>query len=341
MRPAPPTIRVGLLTTWNTRCGIAEYSRHLAHALRRIEGVEVTVFGSRNAPARAVREYEDWAVPAFDVQLWREDLAYGLDADAILDRDLDVLHVQYSNSFYNRRSLMRLLRHFPGVIALTYHDKDVPHATFPHRLADLLYTHREDVGVGPRRLLPQGVELHPPVVKTFGLGASRSDLIGEVCERNGWRFEMSPGGARWVEGEALYRWLRDCDAIVLWYDDRPDSGGSAAAPLALSTRRPVFVNDVSQFADLRDGLATLRKLRSLGELEAELRDLFAKEMSADHSWERVAARLVNDYREALANHGSRGRGARMRSHLFAAVDRKPMIAHKRRLVGPRPGVVDG
>ena len=63
------------------------------------------------------------------------------------------------------------------------------------------------------------------MIKTFGLGKARIDVIAEICERNGWRFEKSFGEKRWLEYDELYRWLRDCDAIVLWYDGGPDLRG--------------------------------------------------------------------------------------------------------------------
>jgi hypothetical protein len=333
------TLRIGLLTTWNTRCGIAEYSRHLAQAMRRLDDLDVTVLGSRNFGDRAVRDYEEWALPVFDVQAWSPSLAYSLDVDKVLDRNLDVLHVQYSNVFFHRRSLLTLMRRFSGVVALTYHDKIVPRATFPYQLADLLYAHREDVGVGPRRLIPQGIEVTTPVVKTFGLGRSRHDVIAEVCERNGWSFEASFGERRWVRTEELRVWLRDSDAIVLWYDDDPTAGGSAAAPMALSTRRPVIVNDTEWFRDLEDGVSTLRKVRTPGELEGVLRDLFTDGYVESRSWDMVAATLVRDYHAALAKRqGGLHDGGRLplRGYVFAAGDRKPMIARKRRLLHQTP-----
>jgi hypothetical protein len=338
------TLRIGLLTTWNTRCGIAEYSRHLAHAMRRRNDVEVTVLGSRNFGDRAVREYEDWALPVFDVQIWSPDLDYSLDVARVLELELDVLHVQYSNVFFHRRSLLDLMRRFPGIVALTYHDKVVSKATFPHRLPDLLYAHRGDVGVGPRRLIPQGIEVRPPVVKTFGLGKSRDDVVAEVCERNGWRFEASFGEERWIETEELRDWLRDSDAIVLWYDEDLSSGGSAAVPMALSTRRPVLVNDTEWFRDLKDGVSTLRKLRTPEELESSLRTLFSDGWVESRSWDVVAATLVGDYRAAQAARGNGDfpqRRIPLRSRLFAARDPKPLIARKRRILHQTPAHREG
>jgi hypothetical protein len=327
------SLRVGLLTSWNTRCGIAEYSRSLAGAMRRRGDVEVTVFGSRNVGDRAVREYEDWAVPTFEVQLWTPGWRHGFDPDAVLEAELDVLHIQYSNVFYSRRALVEVMRRFRGVLAITWHDKYVPRM-FPWHMADLLYAHREDVGVGPRRFIPQGIEVRPPVVKTFGLGKSRTDIIGEICERNGWAFESSFGENRWLETEELRAWLRDSDAIVLWYDEDHSSGGSAAVPMALSTRRPVFVNDTEWFRDLPERAENLTKVSSPEQLEAAMRERFADGYTEPRSWDRVAETLVADYTAVLAESPA-GRRQPVRSRLFSMTDNKPMIRRKRALVGPR------
>jgi hypothetical protein len=318
-------MRIGILSTWNTRCGIAEYSRHLVAALRRQGDLDVTVLGSRNFGERAVAPYEDWVAPTFDVQIWHPKHSFELDVETIMRHLLDVLHVQYSNLFYDRGRLIDLLRRFPGVTALTYHDKAVG-LGFPYHLLDLLYAHREDVGTGPRRLIPQGIDLRPPVVKTFGLGKSRLDIIGDVCKRNGWDFQHSFGEDRWLDSEELFAWLRDSDAIVLWYDDDHRSGGSAGAPLAIGTRRPVFVNDTEWFSDLPERTSNLRKLHTPEELEAALRETFTDPYSESRTWDSVAGTLLADFGEAL----ERGpaalprRSDALRARAFVTLDHKPV-----------------
>jgi hypothetical protein len=322
-----------MLTTWNTQCGIGEYSRHLAGAMRRRGDVDLRIFGSRNVGHRAVREYEEGETPVFRVQAWDPAASYEFDIDTVLAADLDVLHIQYSNLFYKRPRLIELMRRFDGVVALTYHDKIVPRTTFPHTFPDLLYAHREDVGIGERRYIPQGIDVRPPVIKSFGLGKSRDDIIGAVCERNGWRFETSYGEQRWLESEELYQWLRDCDAIVLWYDEDLTAGGSAAAPLAIATRRPVFVNDTEWFRDLPDRTTTVRKVGDVEELEREMRAVLDDPYAAKRSWDLVAETLVTDYREALAARaaGTARRRMPIRARGFAAMDDKPLIRIKRKL----------
>jgi hypothetical protein len=329
-----PVLKVGLLSTWNTRCGISEYTRHLVEAMRRRDDVAVTVFGSRNHGDRAVREFDDGEVAVFDVQLWNPDHDFEFDAAPILAAGLDVLHIQYANLFYRRRDLVELMERFDGVIALTYHDKTVSRIAFPHQMADVLFTHRDDVGLGERILIPQGIDLRAPVIKTFGLGKSRDDLIAPICEGNGWRLETSFGEDRWLEAEELFAWLRDSDAIVLWYDDDPQVGESAAAALAVGTRRPVFVNETQWFANLPQRTATLRKVATLDELERELRELLVDDYAQQRSWDVVAQTTIDAYRAALIARGADGAGgghrAPVRARAYTAMDQKPLIRIKNR-----------
>jgi hypothetical protein len=318
-------MHIGILSTWNTRCGIAEYSRHLVDALRRQGDVEVTVLGSRNFGERAIAPYEDWVEPTFDVQIWHPKHAFALDVEAILEHQLDVLHIQYSNLFYDRARLIELLHRLPMVSALTYHDKGGALA-FPYELVDLLYAHREDVGIGPRRLIPQGIDLRRPVVKTFGLGKSRLDIIGAVCERGGWDFQHSFGEDRWLDGDELFSWLRDSDAIVLWYDDDHRSGSSAGAPLAIGTRRPVFVNDTQWFRDLPERTANLHKVHTPEELEAGLRETFANPYAESRTWDSVAKTLIEDFRDALQRAPTSVPRScdGLRERAFVTLDHKPI-----------------
>jgi hypothetical protein len=327
-------LKVGLLSSWNTVCGISEYSRSLVQAMRRRDDVHVTVFGSRNYGKLDVRPYSEDEMPVMDVQAWHPDRKSTLDVEAILGSDLDVLHIQYSRLFYNRRRLVDLMRRFEGVLALTYHDKAIGRA-FPWQLADLLFAHREDVGAGPRNLIPQGIDLRPPVVKTFGLGGKSRDvdLIADICARNGWQLETTFGRQSWMETEELRQWLRDSDAIVLWYPEVRTSGGSASAPRALGTRRPVFVNDTLSFSDLPERTTNLRKVSSPEELEAAMRDELVNEYAEARSWDRVAAFIVKSYREALAaRDGAKGRrSAPLSARVYTALDHQPLSRVKHRL----------
>jgi hypothetical protein len=301
--------------------------------MRRRGDVHVEVFGSRNFGERDVRPYDKGESPVMDIQAWHPDKRSTLDVETILAAELDVLHIQYSSLFYNRRRLVDLMRRFPAVLALTYHDKLIGRG-FPWQLADLRFAHREDVGLGPRKLIPQGIDVRLAVVKTFGLGGKSRDvdLIADICARNGWQLETTFGRQSWMETEELRQWLRDSDAIVLWYPEVKTSGGSASAPLAIGTRRPVFVNDTLSFSDLPERTTNLRKVSSAEELELAMREELVNEYAEARSWDRVASFIVESYREALATlDGDGRRRAPLGARVYTVLDHKPLSRVKHRL----------
>ena len=292
-------MKVGLLTTYRTICGISEYSSHLARALRRA-GADVIVLGSRNYGHRALPPEEadgDLKVrPVFDVEIWSPQLQHELDVDAILALDLDVIHVQYEVLLYHRERLQQLLDRFDGVKVITWHDQLVP-PDMPGPW-DVQLRHRAD---GPGQVIPVGIENVPPLVRTFGLGRSRADIICTICDAHGWRFEQSFGDQRWLGQSELHDWLREADAIVLWYPDVDSAGSSLAARTALATRRPLIVNDTRWFADLPSQGPHLAKVADdPSALEHALHAALDDRYITDCSWEHVAHLHLNTYERASA-----------------------------------------
>lgn len=297
-----------MLTSWNTQCGIAEYSRALVEALQASSDVELLVLGSRNYDERAVAPDEDYVVACFDVEQWNRDGRNELDVERVLELGLDVLHVQFQLALYNLARLGELLERFEGATVITWHDNWVPPELAGHRF-DVALTHR--LGVGPAtQVIPFGVRNMPAIVRTFGLGRTREDIIGPICERNGWTFESAAtseapfGGQNWLTWRELHDWLRGADAIVLWYAENGLVGSSQAAHTAIATRRPVVVTDTTWFADLSHSPGVLHKVRDEpAALEATLRELLGiNPMVAEAAWEYVADLHIAHYRRALADH---------------------------------------
>ena len=302
-------MKVGLLTTWNTQCGIAEYSRSLAEALQARDDVELVVLGSRNYDERAVADDEDYVVPCFDVELWNRYGHHELDVERILDLGLDVLHVQYEMMLYNLPRLHLLLERFNGAKIVTWHDNCIPPDLEWQRF-DLAFTHR--LGVGPNgEVIAHGARDVPAIVRTFGLGRTCKDLIAQICKRNGWTFESAAtseaafGGPGWRPWRELHDWLRGADAIVLWYEDDELAGCSGAARTALATRRPVVVNDVTWFADLPERSGLLYKVADdPAVLETTLLELLRTNPLVEAAeWGAIAEHHVESYRRAMT-HGS-------------------------------------
>ena len=286
-------LKIGILTSWNTQCGIAEYSRHLVNAFHRRADVEVTVLGSRNYGDRKIAEHESYVRPSFAVPAWNNGVDHSLDVEQILALDLDVLHVQYEVVFYEPQKFQELLSRFTGIKVITYHDNCFPEA-FDFNLCHAAIVHRDTIGKGPRYVMPFGIEDVPPMVKTFGLGRSRADIIGKICAQQGWQFEHSFGERTWKTSDELTSWLRDSDAIVLYYDEAPAAGSSQAARTAIATRRPVIVNNTTWFKDVEGVHAVVESPR---ELEQTLCELLINPIITDSSWDNLAAATLDIYKE--------------------------------------------
>jgi hypothetical protein len=251
----------------------------------------------RSVPEESRHEVHDIA----KIGLWRDDGQYALDADRILDLGLDVVHCQYEGMLFNQEPLADLARRFEGPTAITFHDACI-RPDFPYEAFDLAFTHRHGVGPPHAEVIPFGIEDRPPVVRTFGLGRTRSDLVAPICERNGWVFETAAshepihgGGQAWRSHEDLIAWLRGADAIVLWYDDNGMAGSSQAARTAMAARRPLFVNDVTWFRDLPRFAHNFSKVPSLAALEEVLQTELWSEYVTSNSWDYVARTLLDRY----------------------------------------------
>lgn len=120
-------LRIGLITTWNSVCGVAEYSRALAGALR-ARGHSVVILSSH--PVNPVPGGSDGdAVYRFFYTGWHRER--GAEADVVLRavarHALDVLHLQYQNFIYPGEFLpvLRRLSACAPLVA-TFHDAGVP-----------------------------------------------------------------------------------------------------------------------------------------------------------------------------------------------------------------------
>jgi len=124
-------LRVGLITTWNTQCGIAEYSRFLAAALVQ-KGVTLVILG--NYPVRPVPWSSDGEkVYRFFYTGWHDKR--GVDARTLFQsverEQLEILHLQYETFLYPPPFLSVLRRAAQRLpVVVTFHGPDVP-ADFP------------------------------------------------------------------------------------------------------------------------------------------------------------------------------------------------------------------
>lgn len=94
--------RIGWISTWNSKCGIATYSQHLVDAMPG----KVTVFSPQNEETLLGEDTS--------IRSWRQSKSLS-NLSRILDNEkadeLDVFIIQFNFGFYNHRDLAQFIRH--------------------------------------------------------------------------------------------------------------------------------------------------------------------------------------------------------------------------------------
>ena len=106
LAPAPP-LRIGWVSSWGVRCGVAEYSRHLLEAMLATgEAGEITVLCDQRTPGKA-RESIDVIVRS----CWELGLPSGAPplARAVAQADPDILVIQHQPGLIGWNALAELL----------------------------------------------------------------------------------------------------------------------------------------------------------------------------------------------------------------------------------------
>lgn len=150
--------RIGWVTSWNTRCGIATYSAHL------IENVptNITIFSAKTAD---ITQQDGQEV----VRCWSVGEEETLDelAKSIDDQQIDTLVVQFNYSFFNlERFGSFLTRQFDAgrIVVLTLHSTSDPVHVLPHKRLEII---REPLRRCQRILVHTPADLNR--LKTLGL----------------------------------------------------------------------------------------------------------------------------------------------------------------------------
>jgi glycosyltransferase involved in cell wall biosynthesis len=151
-QPAAPRFRtppaIGFVTTWNTRCGIAEYTRYLATSL---DGIYPFAIFANNTAEQLVRRDEDFVArcwEAWNGSCHTEAEIEGL-AGAILESGVPAVSIQFNFGFFtpeSMRALIERLRREGIVTSVTMHA--VQHENFPRlkaalELIDFCICHRQ------------------------------------------------------------------------------------------------------------------------------------------------------------------------------------------------------
>ena len=281
-------MKIAMLTTENSACGIAEYSRQFVDEYRNL-GHEVLVLGNP--------EY-------FGVYWFGEDSFF--DAPGILAELVefkpDVFHVQYQGSLYcvtefnNMMNILYSSKLVPKTV-VTIHDSS--RGEHKLHLFDKIISHKDKIVfevplLAKSRKFPFPIPDMFPTVFSFGMGRNDYNFIRRVCEEIGISFDYHDGRVDgWISENDLFTRMKLADAIVLWYNEVPGIiGASSAARTALASYRPVITNVVSWFSDLDDD--HYRCSLDEQELKEVLNKVLHLGYIRENSYRAIAERIIKE-----------------------------------------------
>lgn len=302
-------MNICILTTWNSACGIAEYSKNLVNELKMLDH-HIMILSNKDGYIQG-KTYDDtyiFSTKVFGVSWWGEDSTF--DADKAWKKinlfenlygQLDVLIVQYQSSLYADSGFNMFLSKVKNStkIIIVQHDSSL---NMKHKFPDKTVNIVHNKNIKHDYYIPfPTIELTPKVF-SFGMGRNDYDFIGKACKEIGVDFEGHDARKDgWLSEDILFEKMNDADAIVLWYNEVGIEGQSAALRTAISSCRPTIVNNVGWFKDSPYFVEKVMpgKDAKLG-LQMMLRTILHLDYIRENSFKECAkeyVRIINEIKE--------------------------------------------
>lgn len=323
------SLRVLLVTTWGTACGIAEHAKYLVEAVQGVDpAINFTPSQEALDPRQVLNHAAEYGYPDYDLVVLNYHAA---------------LHSRW------RPEEIRELQEHGVPVLVTYHDTGVPNSD---QCKDVQETANATVIHEPAEDLPgaiywrQGVPAargpwvwgddlkayhQQPILGTVGFPFpwKNYDLLAAASAAAGWALLLlAPGAtesqiAAWrllnpamlvmadfVPAEAVVAYLGGCDATAFIYACC-NTGTSGAIRQGIAARQPVLANrDCRQFRDLDldtlgrsaivwtpptlDGIVTQLARLPLGRVSAA-----SVALAAQDSWVGLGRKYAALYREVV------------------------------------------
>jgi hypothetical protein len=289
-------MNIAILTTYNSACGIAEYSRNLVDEFLRM-GHNVIMF--TNKPRTSLEAEPRLTVEKiFGVYWWGEDPKIDIrkfaEAWYYFEKEhgkIDVLNIQYQSSLYEPEGFNWILQNVKCPTVITQHDSTMsPKHMFPKGTKKIVH----NVEIPSSHFIPFPTIEKPTSVFSFGMGRNDYSFISDACEEIGVEFDFHDAREQgWLTEDDLFHKMRKADAIVLWYNHVDLKGQSAALRTAISSHRPVIVNNANWFLDAP---GFVKMANNKNELQIALAETLHLEYIRDKSFTKCAEKYLKVFR---------------------------------------------
>ena len=289
-------MQICLMTTWGSKCGIAQYSQNLVKEFSEL-GHKVLILANYGEDSLQVNIPNVTVVKGlWGVNWWGENPSFSVnDAElkwALFEQTygpIDVFHVQYQGSLYEPEGFNAMEKTVKCKKVITFHDS----SRHPRHNFDSFVSIAHNQKINADNYLPFPTIERTPVVFSFGMGRNDYAFIEAACKEIGVDFEGHDARKDgWLSEDILFEKMNNADAIVLWYNDVPIHGQSAALRTAISSMRPVIANHIPWFSDAPDFVYTCK---SKATLQAILKDVLHLDYIRERSFKVLAKQHMEIY----------------------------------------------
>ena len=274
-------MKIAMLSTWDSKCGIFQYTKHLVDALTTDPDVSISLFCNNNIDERDTDQLTIYG-GIFGVEWWGENPHFDIKTleSLVSFGNYDAFHVQYHSSLYRHPEFMRAMelikwKNRDTRMILTKHDSS-SHPMTSFDLFNTVIFHKPGIYENSKNgaFMEYPIVYTKPKIFSYGMGRNQWDNIRYICEDMSFDFDFHDSREHgWLQEEDLESRIKQADAVILWYNDvYPLVGASAAIRTAMGCYRHAFVNDIGWFRDVHSSKVT--KFADGEELRIRLAEYF-------------------------------------------------------------------
>ena len=314
-------MKIGMVTSWNERCGISSYSKTLVHELIS-RGHDVKV--AANFPRDQVEPDEPFVERFFHVPFMTHEKTANVEGMVNYLKDCDIIHVQFETSLYHPdyfNQLMFGLIPYNKKIVFTMHSGGIWHE-FPISRVDHFITHDHPFA-NNSSVIPMGVKIYKGnegtinlnTLTSFGLGRNNDDYVNEAIKGMNIDYKTTYGHREWLPLDKLVSKIRESWIISLLYPDiGSTSVSSSAVMLAMGCDRPILVSNTNWFShiinfpniyicdtikDVKEHIKYLTDINNNNTIWKEIYEMKQKLVETQRTFDDFVSNHINLYRKLL------------------------------------------
>ena len=248
-------MKIGMVTSWNSKCGISEYAGRLVSGLRSDNSIHVKVCANYlDSEYRAFDQIDEPFVKRlFHTPFMTKCSTADVNGMAEYLNECDLIHFQFNTALYHPSWFQMLLNSLNKPVIFTMHDSGMWAGINFNKVKRFISHSRMGCTTD---LIPMGVQFQDGLLEnvttdlcSFGLGRNNDDWVREAIKDTNISYRTSYGNSKWLNEFDLYKFLGSSKIISLLYPETGAEVSSSALIFAMGVQKPILISPTAWFSD--------------------------------------------------------------------------------------------